>query len=105
MSRYDPETIRVVLRIRKLIKQYGTSKIAEMVGRTASSVSQIKHGTRHKHTGALTINNLELQKVLNKLCRRCGESMQLVCRTGLCVECELLELHKQGLILIGGVAK
>ena len=99
-GRYDPETIRTVQRIRKLVRKYGTNKTAEMTGRTPGSVSQIKHGTRHKHTGALTINALELRKVRGKkLCRRCGDSMLLMSRTGLCVECEVLELHKQGLII------
>lgn len=101
-GRYDPEVIRDVQRVRKLVRKYGTNKTAEMTGRTPGSVSQIKHGTRHKHTGALTINSLELRYVTGKkcLCRRCGDPMRLVARTGLCVKCELIELGKQGLILI-----
>ena len=112
-KRYDPETQRVVARIRQLVKKYGTAKTAEMTGRTRANVSQIKHGHRHnpdkqkkhkqqpsKPNGSVTVDSLELRRV-NIRCRRCNQDTSLVTKTLLCVECELFELAKSGLIQIG----
>lgn len=113
-KRYDPETQRVVARIRQLVKKYGTAKTAEMTGRTRASISQIKHGHRHnpakqkkhsqsrKASSELTINSLELKKSHTPIvCRRCNGATTLVTKTLLCVECELFELAKSGVIHIG----
>lgn len=90
-----------VERIRELIKIHGVCKTARIVGRAKSTVSRIKNGTRHSLTvkKELTVDSLKLRKLPElKLCRRCGEARRVFSQTGVCIECEVIDLARRGLI-------
>lgn len=50
----------------------------------------------------ITLDELGLIRCDGKLCRRCGEPMRVKTAIGICVECETLELAKQGRVKIDG---
>ena len=104
MSNASPATLATIARIRELIKTNGVRATARLVDRTPMSVSLIKNGHRHRNTGALTVNALELRRGTGKLCRCCGNQAWIVAPSGKCANCEILELAKQGVILLASEA-
>lgn len=100
-KRESIESAKVVARIRQLLKTHSISQTARIVGRSPASVHQIKHGQRHNNKKDLTINSLCLLRTTPGFkCRCCGNSVLLATKSLLCVECELFDLNKQGLIRI-----
>lgn len=86
--------------VRKLISKYGISnKTAKLTGRSLSNLSRIKNGYRHKNTGGILVNSLQL-RYSSKLCRRCGQVAQIVDKTCLCIVCALMAMGSQGIIEI-----
>lgn len=99
---YDPETVRVVARVRKLLADgYTLSAIAGLTGWTKDKIWKIKAGRRHRQV-SLPLNELKLRKPSRQgvLCRKCGHPPRIFAQSGLCVECELFEMHKIGLVVI-----
>lgn len=95
------EVMLEVERIRELIKTHGVCKTARMTGRAKSTISRIKNGTRHSLTVKkdLTVDSLKLRKLPElKLCRRCGDGRRIFSQTGVCIECELIDLARRGLL-------
>lgn len=89
-----------ISRIRKLLAKGGSvADIARMTNRDPSSIYQIKLGYRHKRTGAIKVNDLQLRHS-SKLCRRCGDQAGIITKDLTCIKCTLKELGKQGLIEI-----
>lgn len=96
----DADTVATIVRVREIIKEYGvTNKAAKLTGRSLASLSYIKNGQRHKHTGAIRVESLNL-RYSSKLCRRCGEVAGIITKTMLCIKCDLIDLAKQGVIQI-----
>lgn len=50
----------------------------------------------------VTLDDLGLQRCNGKLCRRCGDPMRIKTGSGLCTECGIAELAKQGRVKIDG---
>lgn len=94
----DSDTLLIVARIRKLLQTHGVNETARIVGRTAASISQIKNGQRHANTGQLLVRDLGVRRGTGLKCRRCDRAAILFAKSNLCVECELLELAKLGII-------
>ena len=96
-----PETIKIVSRIRELSKQYGPAEEARRTGYSRGHVNNIAQGVRLQSVGQMPIDALGLRKVQGKkMCRKCGDEVQLVTLDLSCVECALLELGRKGLIHI-----
>lgn len=95
----------VVAKIRELAKVYKErgriNKIARMVGWERRRVWKVLQELSYADKSAATIESLGLRRLtLAKLCRRCGEPTTLFTSNSLCVECELNELCKHGVITI-----
>ena len=96
----DADTVTEITRVRELISKYGvTTKAARLSGRTLANLSQIKNGHRHKHTGSIRLESLEL-RFSTKLCRRCGQEAGIITKTMLCIKCDLKDLARRGVIVI-----
>lgn len=88
-------------RIRTLIKTHGVNETARIVRRSRQNISNIKNGVRHRERKEVTVQALGItRRIGGKLCRRCGESHTLFGQSGLCIECDLLELARRGIISI-----
>ena len=95
------QTVKDDARIRELLKNYGPAEVAKRTGYSRGHVNNIGKGIRHQRTAQLTINSLGLRRVQGKkMCRKCGDEVQLVTLDLSCVECALLELGRKGLIHI-----
>lgn len=96
-----PQTIKTVSRIRELSKQYGPAEVARRTGYSRGHVNNIAKGVRLQSVGQMPIEALGLRRVQGrKMCRKCGNEVQLVTLDLSCVECALLELGRKGLIHI-----
>jgi hypothetical protein len=95
----DLETAKTIARIRKLSEQYGPAEAAKRVGCTKGSASLINNGKR-RASSYTALDQLGL-RFSKRLCRQCGKTSGIVCKSLLCVLCELIELHKQGVVVIG----
>lgn len=98
----DIEMVKTIARIRKLLADgYTLTKVAELTGWTKHRLWYIKEGRVHNKT-SLPLNELDLRKprTTNICCRRCGEPPRIFAKSGLCIECELFELAKLGLVVI-----
>lgn len=96
----DADTVAEIVRVRELIAKYGISnKTKQLTGRSFANLSHIKNGHRHKHTGSIRVESLEL-RYSTKLCRRCGQVAGIITKTMLCIVCDLKDLARQGVIVI-----
>lgn len=95
------KTEKDVARIRELLKTYGPAEVANRTGYSRGHVNNIGKGRRHQRTAQLSIDSLGLRRVQGKkMCRKCGNGVQLVTLDLSCVECALLELGRKGLVHI-----
>lgn len=104
--RSTAEAARVFNRIRELIaKGYTSRQIGEMTGKSQQVIDQYKSGRRRgpqrRAYGVYipTIKELQLRKVECR-CPRCEEKVYLITVSGMCVQCHLTDMAKQGLITI-----
>lgn len=98
----DQELVRTVARIRKYLDEgYTLTQITKLTGWPKDRVWRVKEGVCHAKT-SLPINELELQKPSSSgvRCRKCGDTARIFCKSLLCVQCELFELDKLGLVVI-----
>ena len=96
------ELVQIIARIRKLIADgYTLTEVARLTGWSKHRVWYVKEGRTHEKT-SLPVNELNLVKpsIPGKLCRRCGEPPRIFTKGGLCIECELFDLAKIGLVVI-----
>lgn len=96
------ELIQTVARIRKLLAEgRGLTEIEKLTGWSKHRVWYLKEGRTHEKT-SLPINELDLRKPNSSraLCRRCGDTARIFAKSNLCIECELFELAKLGLVVI-----
>lgn len=102
------ESLRRVELVRKLLKEYGgqrgaQNRIAKIVGIHRVQVSQIALGKTWKTKTKFTVEMLQIRYLTNcPKCRKCGRNCFLFTVGSICVECELLELEKKGLIELEG---
>lgn len=105
----------VLAKIRRLALKYGyvntkkvgrgngaLAKISRDTGISIPYLHEIISGRKRKDKGEqLSINSLRLLKGSGKLCRKCSNPALLICLPSrLCVQCELLEKGRQGVIEI-----
>lgn len=98
----NQDLIRVIARIRELTaKGYRLSNIEKLTGWSKQRIWNVQNGKSHETT-SLPINELELRKPSSSgvKCRRCLEPARIFCKSGLCVQCELFELAKVGMVVI-----
>lgn len=98
-SAIDLDTAKYLARVRKLTKEYGATEAGKRVGCDRSTAYKIAKGQRHK--GSYTALDQLGLRYSDRLCRGCGKPCGIVCKSLLCIRCELIELHKQGVIAIG----
>lgn len=97
-SAIDLETAKTLARLRKIGQEFGPSEAARRTGISESTASRVLNGKRYKKSYT-ALDQLGL-KFSKRLCRRCGKESGIICNSLLCVRCELLELHKEGVIMI-----
>lgn len=97
-SAVDLKTAKTLARMRKLTKEHGPNEAARRVGVSKTLTSMVANGKRHKHSHT-ALDELGL-KFSDKLCRRCGKECRIICKSLLCIVCELRELGKEGVVLI-----
>lgn len=98
----DLELIKIVARIRKLYADgYKIVEISKLTGWSRERIWYVKEGINYPKL-SLPINELDLRKPANEssLCRRCGNRARIFAKSNLCIECELFELSKLGLVVI-----
>lgn len=103
------QTLAKVERIRELLKTHGVNETARIVDCCPNYVSLVKNGKRPNWRQAgqkqrrYLISGLKLKHSKGKLCVGCGNPMRLVTKSLRCVECELLHMEREGMILITSV--
>lgn len=103
------ETAATIAKIRKLIAEgrLNNAEIARATGYSRVGILYIKRGRnrspRHNAYGVPKPDSLDLGKLLGivrhragVICTRCEERRYLMTKTGLCIECECLNLVRQG---------
>lgn len=98
----DLETIRTLARIRKLLDDgYRIKEVEKLTGWSKQRIWNTKNGVSNQKT-SLPLNELNLRKPSRPgiLCRKCGEAPRIFCKSGVCLECEIVELAKIGLVVI-----
>lgn len=102
------EAARRVELVRKLLKEYGgqrgaQNRIARQVGMSRFSVSKIASGKQWTKRIKYTVEMLQIRYLPNSpKCRKCGRSSYLYTIGSICVECELLELERKGVVEFEG---
>lgn len=100
----DTQLLQTLARVRKLLNEgYTLNKISNLTGWTKHRIWKVKHNYRGYHSKtSLPINSLELQRPSRPgiLCRKCGEPARIFVKSKICLQCEIFEMSKLGLVVI-----
>lgn len=92
-----------IVRLRKLVKEMGPNAASRITGISPQHIANITNGRRRTKAGVPTLATLGLQRVKGLPCPRCSRTMYLVCISGVCAECHILEIVKSGVFQLTAV--
>lgn len=95
-----PVDTKTIARLRELVGYLSIRKAAELAGTGTTTAWRAKRGLLKPKPQAIDLSRLGLSLSPGKRCRKCGDPMRVKTFRGTCVECELLELGRQGVLEI-----
>lgn len=95
-----PKDAKTIARLRELVAYLSLRKAAKAVGASRMTAWRVKVGICLGKLAPFDIAELQLSKAHGKRCRGCGDPMQVKTFDGLCVECKVVRLEREGVLRI-----